>query len=312
MGRFVELARSLVTGGFLSGYRTYIIGLAVAFQAFASWAVLGEQSLFDFLDQLPEILGGAGLMTARAAIDKLLAEIRQLRAMLLAIAAPPIEAPFKPEGGWSPADSGAKLRSIALPLGLAFGAALLLSACADSPEGRWAQAQTAYNEGVETAVRYRKPCVDFGRDHPLCKIDDDLYRIIEPIRERLDSLLKRADAAIQAGNDVGFEIYMTEVDKLLETFLLYTTERGATTSELLKLRDLKHDLLAFHQTAKESAHHENRDSRRRAAGPGGDQVRPLHPRADLDGRDRKAAAGSPSAAIGRAGPGQPGVGSTRA
>lgn len=57
---------NLLTGGFLAGYRTYIFGFLLAFQAVAAWAV-GDTSLAQLVDQLPEIFGGLGLMTLRAA-----------------------------------------------------------------------------------------------------------------------------------------------------------------------------------------------------------------------------------------------------
>ncbi len=57
---------SLLTGGFLSGYRTYILGFLIFAQAVASWA-LGDLTLSQLLDQLPELLGGLGLMSLRAA-----------------------------------------------------------------------------------------------------------------------------------------------------------------------------------------------------------------------------------------------------
>ena len=57
---------SLFTGGFLAGKRTYILGFLIFAQAIASY-VLGDITLADFITQLPEILGGLGLMTLRAA-----------------------------------------------------------------------------------------------------------------------------------------------------------------------------------------------------------------------------------------------------
>lgn len=57
----------LITGGFLRGSRTYILGLLMVVQAVASWAV-GDLTLTQLIDQLPEILGGLGLMTLRAAV----------------------------------------------------------------------------------------------------------------------------------------------------------------------------------------------------------------------------------------------------
>lgn len=56
-----------ITGGFLSGYRTYLLGMLVAAQAVVSFAV-GDLSLPALATQLPEILGGLGLMTLRAAV----------------------------------------------------------------------------------------------------------------------------------------------------------------------------------------------------------------------------------------------------
>jgi hypothetical protein len=63
----MNILTSLLTGGFLAGYRTYVLGLLVAAQAVASWA-LGDQTLPQLLEQLPEILGGLGLMSLRAAV----------------------------------------------------------------------------------------------------------------------------------------------------------------------------------------------------------------------------------------------------
>lgn len=56
---------SILSGGFLAGYRTYILGGLLALQAVAAWT-LGDMSLPQILDKLPEILGGLGLMALRA------------------------------------------------------------------------------------------------------------------------------------------------------------------------------------------------------------------------------------------------------
>jgi hypothetical protein len=55
----------LVSGGFLAGYRTYILGFIVAVQAVAAWA-LGDMTLAQLIEELPEIAGGLGLMSLRA------------------------------------------------------------------------------------------------------------------------------------------------------------------------------------------------------------------------------------------------------
>jgi len=60
---------SLLTGGFLAGYRTHILGAIIAIQAVAGWA-MGDMTLAQLIDQIPEIAGGLGLMTLRAAVPK--------------------------------------------------------------------------------------------------------------------------------------------------------------------------------------------------------------------------------------------------
>lgn len=56
----------ILTGGFLRGYRTYIVGGLLALQAIAQWG-LGDMTLAQLIERLPEILTGLGLMTLRAA-----------------------------------------------------------------------------------------------------------------------------------------------------------------------------------------------------------------------------------------------------
>lgn len=58
---------SLITGGFLKGYRTYILAWIVVIQALASY-LLGDMTLPQFLEQLPEMAGGLGLASLRAAV----------------------------------------------------------------------------------------------------------------------------------------------------------------------------------------------------------------------------------------------------
>lgn len=60
---------SILTGGFAAGYRTYILGAMLALQAIAQYAV-GDLTLTSLLTQLPEILGGLGLMALRAGVKK--------------------------------------------------------------------------------------------------------------------------------------------------------------------------------------------------------------------------------------------------
>ena len=59
---------NLLSGGFLSGYRTYLLGFILALQAFIAFAV-GDINLTEFIQQLPEIIGGLGLMALRAGMS---------------------------------------------------------------------------------------------------------------------------------------------------------------------------------------------------------------------------------------------------
>lgn len=65
----MDILTKLLTGGFLAGYRTYLLGAIVAIQAVAGWA-MGDMTLPQLLEQLPEIAGGLGLMSLRAAVPK--------------------------------------------------------------------------------------------------------------------------------------------------------------------------------------------------------------------------------------------------
>ena len=58
----------LISGGFLKGYRTYVIGGLLALTALAQFAV-GDIDLQHLLGQLPEVLTGLGLMALRAGVE---------------------------------------------------------------------------------------------------------------------------------------------------------------------------------------------------------------------------------------------------
>jgi hypothetical protein len=56
--------RMLLTGGFLVGYRTYILGAVAALSAIASWTV-GDVATGDMLKAVAEACLGIGMMTLR-------------------------------------------------------------------------------------------------------------------------------------------------------------------------------------------------------------------------------------------------------
>ena len=78
MFRKIKLARHIITGGFLKGKRTYIVGVLLILQAIADY-LLGDKSLITLSNEIPEILVGMGVLSGRAAIDKLLDEIKELK-----------------------------------------------------------------------------------------------------------------------------------------------------------------------------------------------------------------------------------------
>ena len=57
-----------LAGGFLRGYRTYILGGLLALQALIGFAV-GDISLSELLNKLPQALAGLGLMSLRAGVN---------------------------------------------------------------------------------------------------------------------------------------------------------------------------------------------------------------------------------------------------
>ena len=67
----MPLLASLLTGGFLKGYRTYLLGIALALSGLARY-LAGDVTLAQLLDSLPEILGGLGLASLRAAVQTIL------------------------------------------------------------------------------------------------------------------------------------------------------------------------------------------------------------------------------------------------
>ena len=58
----------LITGGFVKGYRTQVLGLSTALSPLAMWAV-GDMSLIELIEKAPVILGGLGLAALGVKVD---------------------------------------------------------------------------------------------------------------------------------------------------------------------------------------------------------------------------------------------------
>jgi hypothetical protein len=58
----------LITGGFVKGYRTQVLGLSTALSALAMW-VVGDMSLIELIEKAPVILGGLGLAALGVKVD---------------------------------------------------------------------------------------------------------------------------------------------------------------------------------------------------------------------------------------------------
>ncbi len=104
---------------------------------------------------------------------------------------------------------------------------LFLVGCASSPDVRWAQAQSTYNETARALVLYRAPCIDkqayanAGPGHPLCRIDDATWAVAYPILQEADRCLKAADARLQAGGAPAIEDSLGCAEAALERLILY-------------------------------------------------------------------------------------------
>lgn len=70
---------SILTGGFLAGKRTYLVGLGLIVNELVKWAV-GDQSLGDMTQHLPAILEGMGLMSLRASISPVMTYLKAMAA----------------------------------------------------------------------------------------------------------------------------------------------------------------------------------------------------------------------------------------
>lgn len=79
---------SILSGGILKGQRTYLLGFGLMAQALAQW-LAGDLSLSGFLEALPEIFGGMGLMALRAGVEKAVGPVKAIEAAVLKTPAEP-------------------------------------------------------------------------------------------------------------------------------------------------------------------------------------------------------------------------------
>ncbi len=73
----MKLIASLLTGGLLKGYRTYLLGFALALSGLAQY-LAGDLSFAGLLDRLPEILGGLGLASLRSGVEAILPSLEAI------------------------------------------------------------------------------------------------------------------------------------------------------------------------------------------------------------------------------------------
>jgi hypothetical protein len=75
----------LLTGGYLKNYRIYLLGFALAATGVGKY-LAGDENLSDLVQSLPEILGGLGLVTLRAALEDHVGLVKEVLAGLQAYA----------------------------------------------------------------------------------------------------------------------------------------------------------------------------------------------------------------------------------
>jgi hypothetical protein len=103
--------------------------------------------------------------------------------------------------------------------GLAAGLALLvvIAACAQRPDQRWAQYMSWYTLTVQTMTELRRPCVEIGPEAPGCVIQDDEARLLELVRSRvrgnLDSYWKTGEVDYLDLASDGLDVLISEMRK---------------------------------------------------------------------------------------------------
>lgn len=100
----MKILASLLTGGFLKNYRTYLLGFLLAATGLIKY-LTGDESGSDLVQSLPEILGGFGLVTLRAALASHMDMVKEVLAGLQAYSASQARAQGvskTPPGGGTP------------------------------------------------------------------------------------------------------------------------------------------------------------------------------------------------------------------
>lgn len=104
---------------------------------------------------------------------------------------------------------------------------LFVVGCATAPDVRWAQATSSFTAAVNALNALREPCVDTalypdaGPDHPLCRIDDDIWgQGVLPLVREGRTVIIDADTAIQADQTQTVEWAIERVLAIVERLLL--------------------------------------------------------------------------------------------
>lgn len=201
--------KHILTGGFLAGFRTYLLGALVALQAVISWAV-GDLSLAELIEQLPEILGGLGLMSLRAGVANTLADL----ARELANTKPP---PKKPK----PA-SGPALRSSAIGGVFVLFLAVVLTGCTTSAPETAREKLFAAEKSYAALVNTAATAIENG--HISRKVAEDFDAGRQVVRNALD----RATELIDSGKPIDAAVV---IDQAAVTLLEVAAALEARTDE---------------------------------------------------------------------------------
>ena len=106
-----------------------------------------------------------------------------------------------------------------------FLALVLFTACASTPEMKWAESQNLYNGAVSTINEYRAPCVewsgipDAGPNHPRCYINDDTMRRLAPLRNAADAVLREMERSASEGDTPNYRSLVAQLDALVTQLL---------------------------------------------------------------------------------------------
>jgi hypothetical protein len=194
----------LLTGGFLSGHRSYLLGALVALQAVVGWMV-GDFDLAQLIEKLPEILGGLGLMSLRAGLASAVAGVAREATNAM---------------DEQPSPSGTKLSAHPVAAALAIGLTLFLVACASPPPETARERMFVVEHSYAAVVDSAAVAVEAGL------LSTEQIKSINEARVLVREVIDGAAVMIGTGDEYGADQALLEAAALLDRLALIVGDRS--------------------------------------------------------------------------------------